>query len=46
MYCPTSYFSPHRKFKCFLNTVILNNNSDTDYIISDDSDSDDSDGDY
>ena len=46
--CPTSYFSPHRKFKCFLNTIILNNNSDTDYIISDDSDSDsdNSDSDY
>lgn len=45
--CPTSYFSPHRKFRCFINNIILNDDSDTDnsdtdndYNISDTSDSD------
>jgi hypothetical protein len=35
--CPTSYFSPHRKIKCFLNNVIMSDDSED----SEDSDDDD-----
>ena len=34
--CPTSYFAPHRKIKCFLNKVLDSNGYDTITEISND----------